>query len=444
MSTSESTSKASAAYNDALRRKQAEKKATQVLFSLCEPNITADALISAVEHIQPQHYDELVEEMVVQGRCGYVLCTSLLNKEKVERGKYRVDYYKRRVVDVSEAKQFCSRECFAASNYYKRQLLTTPVAMRTPAETAQLRVTVLQPAHGLMSDPRQLQSVEACLNPSPTTIPSVTERQPRDPMVLPFTPGPDYQAAAQQATLSNGRWTVRSEPGPDAKATVPIPLALLPQPPVDKPVAEWSTAEIWSEYEQAMQALALEQQAPAAAIPPRPRTAVEPVRDQPVVRAAKVGVVEALQRWISPATRAFVVAAERDTHEQSNLPATLSEAKACVEDSDELNATLPTLDNTEQQARRRELVYRKLQQPLLQLSHEMKTAPAAVNQGILQLLRTCRFNADTITFNSDEWRTVARVLLCLHPSFGNSEVLDDIRKVARGLITDQKMSRRSF
>jgi hypothetical protein len=42
--------------------------------------------------------------MVVQGRCGYVLCSNLLDKAKLEGGKYRVDYHQRRVVDVSEAK----------------------------------------------------------------------------------------------------------------------------------------------------------------------------------------------------------------------------------------------------------------------------------------------------------------------------------------------------
>ena len=78
--------------------------------------------------ITQSHYDDIVAERAIDGKCGYVLCTNPLKSSRPQ--KYHICSKTNTVLDLSERKKFCCETCFCYSNYLKEQILTSPLWLR--------------------------------------------------------------------------------------------------------------------------------------------------------------------------------------------------------------------------------------------------------------------------------------------------------------------------
>ncbi|KAK3088367.1 hypothetical protein FSP39_018268 [Pinctada imbricata] len=85
---------------------ECEKTAHLTVQRLLDNPVTEDFLIDSGRLIKPEHYDDVIEERAISHQCGYPVCPNSL------------------------ANNFCSNECYNASNYYKSQLSTSPLWMR--------------------------------------------------------------------------------------------------------------------------------------------------------------------------------------------------------------------------------------------------------------------------------------------------------------------------
>ncbi|KAG0172708.1 RNA polymerase II associated protein 2 [Apophysomyces sp. BC1034] len=86
------------------------------LFS--QPKVPIDTLTEAAIMLQPQTYEEVIEERMVQELCGYPLCDQPPQKP----ARYRISYSQRKVFDQTELASYCSDACLKKSKYYAMQL----------------------------------------------------------------------------------------------------------------------------------------------------------------------------------------------------------------------------------------------------------------------------------------------------------------------------------
>lgn len=92
-----------------------------------EDSVSAATLIKVARWLQPQTYDEIVEERSVQSMCGYPLCS---NAPEEQESRYRISLSQRKVFDQSERMSYCSLACLQKSRYYAMQLSEDPVWVR--------------------------------------------------------------------------------------------------------------------------------------------------------------------------------------------------------------------------------------------------------------------------------------------------------------------------
>lgn len=88
--------------------------------------------------------EDIVEERALQKRCGYPLCDNVLRMKINQR--YHISTRSNKVYDVSKRKNFCSNNCYGATNYLIEQMFDTPLWLRDPNEKAQFH---LLPVAGL-------------------------------------------------------------------------------------------------------------------------------------------------------------------------------------------------------------------------------------------------------------------------------------------------------
>jgi hypothetical protein len=112
----------------AAERHEFEKKALSVIERLLEVPVEEEFFLNAVQHMEPRHYDDVVEERSILNLCGYPLCCKALGD--VPKQKYHISLANKKVYDLSQRKKFCSNSCFKCSNYYASQLPTTPIWTR--------------------------------------------------------------------------------------------------------------------------------------------------------------------------------------------------------------------------------------------------------------------------------------------------------------------------
>ncbi|KAI8340644.1 Rtr1/RPAP2 family-domain-containing protein [Chlamydoabsidia padenii] len=92
-----------------------------------QDSVSATTLREATRWLQPQTYDEVVEERCVQSICGYPLCSSTPQEQE---SRYRISLSQRKVFDQSELASYCSLACLQKSKYYAMQLSEDPVWVR--------------------------------------------------------------------------------------------------------------------------------------------------------------------------------------------------------------------------------------------------------------------------------------------------------------------------
>ncbi|ORZ25981.1 Rtr1/RPAP2 family-domain-containing protein [Absidia repens] len=108
-----------------------------------QEKVSAATLRQAALWLQPQTYDEIVEERCVQSICGYPLCPRPTQEQS---SRYRISLSQRKVFDQSELASYCSVACLQKSKYYAMQLSEDPVWVRdlTSAISSTLHVIPLE------------------------------------------------------------------------------------------------------------------------------------------------------------------------------------------------------------------------------------------------------------------------------------------------------------
>lgn len=104
------------------------------LFS--ERTVDKDTMIEAANYLQPNGYEEVIEERNLEDWCGYPLCS---NTRKVVTSKYKISLSERKVFDQTELASYCSIDCLQRSRFYIGQLSDIPLWSRDTA-TADVEV----------------------------------------------------------------------------------------------------------------------------------------------------------------------------------------------------------------------------------------------------------------------------------------------------------------
>ncbi|XP_067677648.1 putative RNA polymerase II subunit B1 CTD phosphatase RPAP2 [Haliotis asinina] len=109
-------------------RVASEEKAFHVVLRLLENPISEDYLKDAGQLISPSHYADVVEERSIAKDCGYPLCSNKLSR--VPKQQYKICTKSNMVYDITERKKFCSNFCLKASQFFEKQISTSPVWSR--------------------------------------------------------------------------------------------------------------------------------------------------------------------------------------------------------------------------------------------------------------------------------------------------------------------------
>ncbi|ORX62806.1 DUF408-domain-containing protein [Hesseltinella vesiculosa] len=121
------TEKQKIVQTSAQRRQQVQDKVfgwQEQLFS--DDAVSVDILQQAAPWLQPQTYDEVIQERHVQRLCGYPLC----DRPPAEQQRFHISLARRKVYDQSELRMFCSSDCLQKSKYFAMQLSDDPVWTR--------------------------------------------------------------------------------------------------------------------------------------------------------------------------------------------------------------------------------------------------------------------------------------------------------------------------
>ena len=96
----------------------------------------------------PQHYEDVVEERVAMGNCGYPLCRKVLPDRKTTRSpgspsspdpKYRISYQEKRVYEIGESEWFCCVLCQKSSRTFGAGLSNVNPFLRNCAKKIDTR-----------------------------------------------------------------------------------------------------------------------------------------------------------------------------------------------------------------------------------------------------------------------------------------------------------------
>ncbi|XP_059617732.1 putative RNA polymerase II subunit B1 CTD phosphatase RPAP2 homolog [Phlebotomus argentipes] len=110
------------------KKKECTAKAQSVVERCLEKEVEETVFLSSLQDINQCHYDDIVEERVILHLCGYPRCPKELMD--VPKKQFHISTHTNKVYDITERKNFCSNQCFRASNYIKAQLLTSPLWLR--------------------------------------------------------------------------------------------------------------------------------------------------------------------------------------------------------------------------------------------------------------------------------------------------------------------------
>uniref|UniRef100_A0A182PAQ4 RNA polymerase II subunit B1 CTD phosphatase RPAP2 homolog n=1 Tax=Anopheles epiroticus TaxID=199890 RepID=A0A182PAQ4_9DIPT len=120
------------------KKKECNDKAQRVVETLIEPGRTEDELLTLLPDINQCHMEDIVQERAIVKLCGYPLCDNEL--KNIPKQKYVISVSQNKVFDITERKNFCSGECYKASNYIKQQMLTSPLWLRDQEDIPKFRL----------------------------------------------------------------------------------------------------------------------------------------------------------------------------------------------------------------------------------------------------------------------------------------------------------------
>uniref|UniRef100_A0A182K0M9 RNA polymerase II subunit B1 CTD phosphatase RPAP2 homolog n=1 Tax=Anopheles christyi TaxID=43041 RepID=A0A182K0M9_9DIPT len=120
------------------KKKECNDKAQRVVETLIEPGRTEDELLTMLQDINQCHMEDIIQERAIVKLCGYPLCDNEL--KNIPKQQYVISVTQNKVFDITERKNFCSGECYKASNYIKQQMLTSPLWLRDQEDVPKFRL----------------------------------------------------------------------------------------------------------------------------------------------------------------------------------------------------------------------------------------------------------------------------------------------------------------
>lgn len=113
------------------KKKERESRASEIVENLTYNVTDRDTIRNSLNFITQAHYDDIVAERAVDGKCGYVVCTNSLEKNISQKTQtHRICSKTNTVLELAERKKFCSELCYTHSNYLQGQILTSPLWLR--------------------------------------------------------------------------------------------------------------------------------------------------------------------------------------------------------------------------------------------------------------------------------------------------------------------------
>uniref|UniRef100_A0A182WHD5 RNA polymerase II subunit B1 CTD phosphatase RPAP2 homolog n=1 Tax=Anopheles minimus TaxID=112268 RepID=A0A182WHD5_9DIPT len=120
------------------KKKECNDKAQRTVETLIEPGRTEEELLTLLKDINQCHMEDIIEERAIGKLCGYPLCDNALTN--IPKQKYVISASKNKVYDITERKNFCSGDCYKASNFIKQQMLTSPLWLRDQEDIPNFRL----------------------------------------------------------------------------------------------------------------------------------------------------------------------------------------------------------------------------------------------------------------------------------------------------------------
>ncbi|XP_053664483.1 putative RNA polymerase II subunit B1 CTD phosphatase RPAP2 homolog [Anopheles marshallii] len=120
------------------KKKECNAKAQRTVETLIEPGRTDEELLTMLKDINQCHMQDIIEERAIVKLCGYPLCDNPL--ANIPKQKYVISVSKNKVYDITERKNFCSGDCYKASQFIIQQMLTSPLWLRDQEDIPNFRL----------------------------------------------------------------------------------------------------------------------------------------------------------------------------------------------------------------------------------------------------------------------------------------------------------------
>ncbi|XP_052898210.1 putative RNA polymerase II subunit B1 CTD phosphatase RPAP2 homolog isoform X3 [Anopheles moucheti] len=120
------------------KKKECNAKAQRTVETLIEPGRTEEELLTMLKDINQCHMQDITEERAIVKLCGYPLCDNALTN--IPKQKYAISVSRNKVYDITERKNFCSGDCYKASNFIMQQMLTSPLWLRDQEDIPNFRL----------------------------------------------------------------------------------------------------------------------------------------------------------------------------------------------------------------------------------------------------------------------------------------------------------------
>ncbi|XP_048255541.1 putative RNA polymerase II subunit B1 CTD phosphatase RPAP2 isoform X2 [Haliotis rufescens] len=175
-------------------RVASEEKAFHVVLRLLENPIAEDYLKDAGQLISTSHYADVVEERSIAKDCGYPICSNKL--AKVPKQQYKICTKSNMVYDITERKKFCSNFCLKASQFFEKQILTSPVWSREHEPKVDFEFLAVQAKRCAVGDEVLLSLPQTDLKKE------VLKLEKQDQISSPKQKQPDRAASPESSTVT--------------------------------------------------------------------------------------------------------------------------------------------------------------------------------------------------------------------------------------------------
>nr|XP_022904104.1 RNA polymerase II subunit B1 CTD phosphatase Rpap2 [Onthophagus taurus] len=122
----------------AQRKKECETYALKVVEFLIEGKLKSEIFLRCLKYINPEYYQDVVEERSLAKLCGYSLCGKKI--PDMPKQKYIILSKANKVYEITDRKNYCSNYCYKASLHVKKQLDSSPLWLRNHNETSMLNL----------------------------------------------------------------------------------------------------------------------------------------------------------------------------------------------------------------------------------------------------------------------------------------------------------------